>query len=518
MKRTPRYYRAEHTMSGRLRRALSHPTMRGLLAVVTAITLIACGDDSQPTAVYYAGPPVAVSITPAGLSLVVGGEGRLTADAVDLNGRSARTSLIWSSADTAIATVGKSDGTVTAISAGTTTVTVSAGTVRATATVSVRPPDPPIGITISPTAFTIIAGAVVPLSGSAYDSTGKTISGSLEWSSADPAVATVGKSDGIVTAIAAGTTTMTAAIGALHATVTVSVIPLAASFAFTRWTNASDGSSTSERLTFSVTDGMTRTLPPLPLPDSGPLGAIGRTAWSPDGTLLAFEGMHATFDWPQEWYDYTSDLYVVDAAASAASPWRALTSNGLSQAPSWSPDGKRIAYLHRDSLFVLSDIYVIDAAGGAPVPVVRTGGAFAPPIWSPDGTRLAFTDWNVGSGDIFVVNADGSGLTNVTRSPGTDFQPSWSPDGTRLAFVSTRFGSSGAFRPDVFVVDVSGNNVRRLTSLNQYSVDPVWSPDGSQIMFSSGNALYVMPADGSTPGRLTTPPPKSVDRSPMWKR
>ena len=502
-------------MSSRFRSAWGHPSVCGFLAIIAATTLLACSGGTEPTATPLA-PAVGLSISPTGLSLIVGDEARLTARAFNSMGGTASASFEWSSADPTIATVRRLDGTVTAIAAGTTTVTATAGTLSATATVAVRPPDPPVGVSLSMSGLSLIAGSVERLTARAFDSTGRTTSVSFEWSSANLAVATVDKTDGTVTAISAGATTMTATAGTLRATATVSVIALAGSFSFSRWSESNDGSWTPDVLSFSVADGTTRSLP---LPRSGQLGSIGSFARSPDGTLLVFEGIHATFDRPSEHaYDYNSDIYVVDAAAPATSPWRALTANGLSKAPSWSPDGKRIAYLQQEALFANSHIYVINAAGGQPVRVTRTDGSYSGPRWSPDGTRLTFTDWSVGDGDVFIVNADGSGLTNVSLSPGIDYEPSWSPDGARLVFASSRESSRGDFRVDVFVVDVNGSNVRRLASLSEYSSEPAWSADGRQIMFSSGGALYVMTADGSSLGRLTTPPPNSVDRSPVWSR
>ena len=71
---------------------------------------------------------------------------------------------------------------------------------------------------------------------------------------------------------------------------------------------------------------------------------------------------------------------------------------------------------------------------------------------------------------------------------------------------------------DIYVADIDGKNVERLTYMTDYSWYPAWSPDGRQIMFASGGALYVMNADGSSLGRLTYPPPRGSDGSPVWRR
>jgi large repetitive protein len=196
--------------------------MRSSLAVVAAALLACAGSEPTTTAV---GPAVGLSISPPALSLMVGDEAHLTARAFDAKGRTTTTPFVWSTANPAVATVGRSDGIVTAIAAGATTVTATAGTLSATAAVSIRPPDPPVSISITSSALTLIPGGVERLVARAFDAAGRATSVTFEWTSADPAVASVGKTDGIVTAISLGSTTVTAAVGALRATATVSVEP-----------------------------------------------------------------------------------------------------------------------------------------------------------------------------------------------------------------------------------------------------------------------------------------------------
>ena len=61
--------------------------------------------------------------------------------------------------------------------------------------------------------------------------------------------------------------------------------------------------------------------------------------------------------------------------------------------------------------------------------------------WSPDGRRIAFVSDRDGNDEVYVINADGSGLRNLTRNPARDGQPDWSPDGRTIGFVSKRGGN-----------------------------------------------------------------------------
>ena len=121
-------------MSNQLRSAWGYRPIQGLLAAA-AMTLLACSGDPEPT---MPGPPARVSITPTALNLIVGAQGSLAARSTDANGRATSAFFEWSSANPSVATVGRNDGTVTAIAVGTTTVTASLGTLSATATVTVR--------------------------------------------------------------------------------------------------------------------------------------------------------------------------------------------------------------------------------------------------------------------------------------------------------------------------------------------------------------------------------------------
>ena len=92
----------------------------GLLALLACTTLLACGGDPPIVEPPVAPVAVGLSISPLALSLIVGGEGRLTARAYDAKDQTINASITWSSADPAIATIRGLGGNVTAIAVGTT--------------------------------------------------------------------------------------------------------------------------------------------------------------------------------------------------------------------------------------------------------------------------------------------------------------------------------------------------------------------------------------------------------------
>ena len=77
------------------------------------------------------------------------------------------------------------------------------------------------------------------------------------------------------------------------------------------------------------------------------------------------------------------------------------------------------------------DIWTIGADGTRARPLLRE--AYAP-SWSPDGSRLAFVSRRSGDEEIYIARADGTGIRRLTKLPGADLGPNWSSDGRRLAW------------------------------------------------------------------------------------
>ena len=85
------------------------------------------------------------------------------------------------------------------------------------------------------------------------------------------------------------------------------------------------------------------------------------------------------------------------------------------------------------------------------------------PSWSPDGKRLAFMSWRNGRTELFVMNADGSDQRKLlTMERGDAIDPRWSPDGSRIVFVQMPVGMNGQERA-IHVVNADGTGLRRLS-------------------------------------------------------
>ena len=229
-----------------------------------------------------------------------------------------------------------------------------------------------------------------------------------------------------------------------------------------------------------------------------------------------------------------SEIYVMDADGGNQ---RRLTNNPTSDyAPSWSPDGKWIAFVsHRDGHvdangWITSEVYVMDADGGNPRNLTDHPERDSAPSWSPDGKRIAFeSDRDAGREDphnyeIYVMDADGNNPQNLTNSPEEDRYPSWSPDGKRIVFSAVRdghFKNNLNITDEIYVMDADGGNQQRLTENRNNDWNPSWSPDGKRIAFQSDRKgdfvkfdIYVMDADGGNQQKLTNH--RAWDGSPSW--
>src|SRR5215813_4228225 len=98
--------------------------------------------------------------------------------------------------------------------------------------------------------------------------------------------------------------------------------------------------------------------------------------------------------------------------------------------PALSPDGKRLAF----SAF--NKIYVMDLPGGAPKRLTNLQVGEFMPSWSPDGRYVAFVTWSRDGGHIYRVGADGGQAEQLTNRAAFYTYPVYSPDNTKIVFTS----------------------------------------------------------------------------------
>ena len=214
-----------------------------------------------------------------------------------------------------------------------------------------------------------------------------------------------------------------------------------------------------------------------------------------------------------------SEIYALHPSGSGAV--RRLTDtkvlSGASSFPTWSPDGRMIAFVLTTGQN--ADIAVMRADGSDFRHLTAHPAADLYPAWSPDGRHIAFVSERDGNRDIFVMDADGSAPRNVTRHAAFDSRPAWSPDGSWILFGSDR-DQAGRPTPNLYLMRPDGSDVRRLTNHARADMVARFSPDGRTIAFASNRdgsqQIYLMNADGSSVRRLTSTP--EANGGPAWSR
>ncbi len=231
-----------------------------------------------------------------------------------------------------------------------------------------------------------------------------------------------------------------------------------------------------------------------------------KLAFSPDGKRIAFVAVS-----PQDFKDH---IFILNVGSSEVV--RLSGSYVYENDPAWSPDSQRLAYsayVHGspNAGIYSSEIACIDnrvdCASTASL-IINNGGS---PSWSPNGKQLAFMYSNDEKNySIHVVNQDGSNHVSLTPDTGYNTNPTWSPDGEYIAFYSSRKP------PGIYLMRANGLGLVFLT--NGYM--PAWSPDNQHIAFISDrdgggrrigiadmqakvSALYLITKDGNNITRLT---------------
>ncbi len=187
-----------------------------------------------------------------------------------------------------------------------------------------------------------------------------------------------------------------------------------------------------------------------------------------------------------------------------------LESDEPIMSPSWSPDGKSLAYVSFENDH--PEIFIQHLATARRSKVSSFRGLNSAPSWSPNGKFLALVLSKDGSPDIYTLNTATKRLKRLTRHRAIDTEPVWTNDGNAIIFTSDRAGS-----PQLYRVSVDGGKPKRLTFEGKYNSAASLSPDGKYIaMVHAERGQYKIAQYDIENGNLTVLTDSSLDESPSF--
>ncbi len=196
--------------------------------------------------------------------------------------------------------------------------------------------------------------------------------------------------------------------------------------------------------------------------------------------------------------------------------------------PTWSNDGKKIAFARRSG--TITNIYVQDITPSIGIPVNITNSTLAGTTnkntaWSPDGLRIAFASNRLSGGsdfDIYTINPDGTQISPpLTPNLGSDEAPNWNPSSNRIIYQA-KIGTTGTVWTIFSMLASNGTQIQTHTNGLQDDERPCYSPDSKYILYHSRVgplALYLRQTSdpSATLGTLLTPLTRNSTQ-PVWSK
>ena len=228
--------------------------------------------------------------------------------------------------------------------------------------------------------------------------------------------------------------------------------------------------------------------------------------------LYSYMVINGELRYRQDYFNEAGEVVFVREREADPLEWTRLTPPGGAEvAPSWSPDGRTLAFRSRTS----------DGAGG--IYTISYGSrqkefprkiADAPPVfdqlsWSPDAKFIAYAGDAGGDMNVYTVETSSGEVNQITSGGGRNMSPTWAPTGEEIAFSSERTGQS-----EIWVLNLSSGEEKQVTA-DGGNAWPAFSHSGEKLAWvKEGEGVAIM--DGPTHERLQLNAPSKLAYAPTW--